>query len=199
MVGQAKLSAVLIEFAHTLVTDLTVQDILDRLVVAMVDILDVTAAGVTLLSCGAEPHCIAASSGARELEQLQTQLGQSPCLTAHDTGEPVAIPDLSMDDAFSEFGPATLAAGMAAVFTFPLRHNEVRIGALDLYRDTPGPLSARDLAAAQTLADVAAAYLVDAQSRQDTLDGAQEGIGAGDLDGPVRAPIATAVAVSADG
>ncbi len=29
-------------------------------------------------------------------------------------------------------------AGLAAVFTFPLRLGNRRIGALDLYRDTPG-------------------------------------------------------------
>ena len=60
-----------------------------------------------------------------------------------------------------------MAAGLAAVFTFPLRHGEGRLGALDLYRDTPGLLDERDLAAAQTLADVASAYLINAQSRED--------------------------------
>ena len=30
------------------------------------------------------------------------------------------------------------SAGLAAVFTFPLRHGDVRLGALDLYRETPG-------------------------------------------------------------
>lgn len=38
------------------------------------------------------------------------------------------IPDLSVDDAYCEFGPAARAAGMAAVFTFPLRHGEDRLG-----------------------------------------------------------------------
>ena len=171
MVLQEKLSAVLIEFAHTLVTDFPIQAILDRLVVSMVDVLDVTAAGVTVISSGEAPHHIAASGPrALEFEELQTRLRQGPCLTAYDTGEPVAIPDLSVGDAYPEFGPAAVAAGMAAVFTFPLRHGEVRFGALDLYRDTIGALSPRELAAAQTLADVAAAYLINAQARQDALD-----------------------------
>jgi diguanylate cyclase (GGDEF)-like protein len=53
-----------------------------------------------------------------------------------------------------------------------LRLDEHRLGALDLYRDTPGDLSKSDKRAAQILADVAAAYLFNAQSRQvesDTL------------------------------
>jgi diguanylate cyclase (GGDEF)-like protein len=51
------------------------------------------------------------------------------------------------------------------VFTFPLRQDGGRLGALDLYRTTPGPLDSDDLDAAQTLADVATAYLVNAKSR----------------------------------
>jgi hypothetical protein len=59
---------------------------------------------------------------------------------------------------------------LAAVFTFPLRHEDMRLGALDLYRNTPGPLSLKSTIAAQTLADVAAAYLINAQARADLQD-----------------------------
>lgn len=52
------------------------------------------------------------------------------------------------------------------MFAFPLNHGESRIGALDLYRDDPGELTGHDLEVAQTLADVAAAYLLNAESRQ---------------------------------
>ena len=57
-----------------------------------------------------------------------------------------------------------------AVFTFPLYHGDRRLGALDLYRETPGELTPESLAAAQTLADVVAAYLLNAQARQDLQD-----------------------------
>jgi diguanylate cyclase (GGDEF)-like protein len=61
-------------------------------------------------------------------------------------------------------------AGLRAVFAFPLRQADKRLGALDLYRDTAGPLSPADLAAAQVLADVTAAYMVNAQARADLQD-----------------------------
>lgn len=48
-----------------------------------------------------------------------------------------------------------------------MRLDAGRLGALDLYRDTPGALVDQDLAAAQVLADVAAAYLFNAQARVD--------------------------------
>ena len=46
-----------------------------------------------------------------------------------------------------------LDAGLQAVFAFPLRHGDDQLGALDLYRDTSGPLDDATLGAAQTLAD----------------------------------------------
>jgi len=52
-----------------------------------------------------------------------------------------------------------------AVFTFPLCNGRERLGALDLYRTTPGLLTDAGMKAAQTLADVAAAYLLNAQAR----------------------------------
>jgi len=142
-----------------MVTDFQVQGILDRLVVRIVDILPITAAGVTLISPGAHPRYLAASNAsALRFEKLQTKLGEGPCLAAYRTGEPVAVPDLREDDRFPAFAPAAIAAGLVAVFTFPLRNADTRLGALDLYRDASGPLDAEAMEAAQTLADVAAAY-----------------------------------------
>jgi diguanylate cyclase (GGDEF)-like protein len=114
------------------------------------------------------PRYIAASDkNALRFERLQTKIGEGPCLSAFESGEPVAVPDLTMDGRFPHFAPAAVEAGLAAVFTFPLRHGEGRLGALDLYRDIPGALTPGDMDAAQTLADVAAAYLLNAQSREE--------------------------------
>jgi diguanylate cyclase (GGDEF)-like protein len=168
VVHAEKLSVVLSDFARTLATDFPIQGILDHLVGRIVDVLPITSAGVTLISPGLAPRYIAASDGAAlRFEQLQTEIGQGPCLTAYFSGEAVSVPDLGTDTQFPEFAPAAVAAGLAAVFTFPLREADGRLGALDLYRDTPGILGRQDMDAAQTLADVAAAYLVNAQSRDD--------------------------------
>lgn len=168
MVNEDELSAVLSEFAWTLATDFPIQAILDHLVARIVDVLPITAAGVTLISAGQAPRYVAASdASALRYEALQTELGQGPCLTAFNTGTPVAVPDLRSDDRYPVFGPAATAAGLAAVFTFPLRHGDGRFGALDLYSSTPGALSPRAMDVAQTLAHVAAAYLLNAQARDD--------------------------------
>jgi hypothetical protein len=59
------------------------------------------------------------------------------------------------------------------VFTFPLRHDDLLLGALDLYRDRAGPLTP-GMSAAQTLADVAAAYLINARARSDLQDSSDQ-------------------------
>jgi diguanylate cyclase (GGDEF)-like protein len=163
------LASVLSDFASHMLLDFDVQAILDLLVERIVDVLGVTGAGVTLISAGHAPHYIAASDGAAlSFERLQTSLGQGPCVSAFESGTAVAVPDLRSDDRFPLFAPAAVAAGLAAVFTFPLRHGDSspRLGALDLYRSTPGDMEENERRAAQTLADVAAAYLLNAQARE---------------------------------
>jgi diguanylate cyclase (GGDEF)-like protein len=171
---ERRLSDVLSEFARTLVTDFPVQAILDHLVVRIVDVLPISAAGVTLISPGAAPRYIAASDeSAMRFERLQTEMGEGPCLLAYELGEAVAVPDLCVDDRFPKFTARAMVEGLAAVFTFPLRHDDHQLGALDLYRTSPGPMNAGAMTAAQTLADVAAAYLLNAQARSDLRDSSE--------------------------
>ncbi len=174
MATEQQLHAVLGEFARTMATDFPIQGILDHLVLRIVDILPISASGVTLITETTKPEYVAASdASALRFEQLQSELGEGPCLATYRTGEAVAIADLRSDDRFKKFGPRALEAGLGAVFTFPLRQGDKRLGALDLYRDTPGPLSSDDLTAAQTLADITAAYLVNARARDDAIHASQ--------------------------
>jgi diguanylate cyclase (GGDEF)-like protein len=166
-----KLSDVLGEFARTMVTDFPIQAILDHLVTRIVEVLPVTSAGVTLISPTMDPRYVAASNAdALRFERLQTELGEGPCLAAYTSGTKVLVPDLANDHRFQRFAPRAVQAGLTAVFTFPLNHGDRRLGALDLYRDAAGELSSDAIDAAHTLADVAAAYLINAQARADLQD-----------------------------
>ena len=172
------LADVLSEFARTMATDFPIQGILDHLVGQIVEIMPISAAGVTLISPGLNPRYVAASNeSALRFEQLQSELGEGPCLAAYHAGTAITVPDLTDDERFPTFSPRAFAAGLAAVFTFPLHHGEQRLGALDLYHDVSGSLSGPFMKTAQTLADVAAAYLLNAQARadlQDTSDRSRE-------------------------
>jgi diguanylate cyclase (GGDEF)-like protein len=172
---QEQLSDVLSEFAQTMVTDFPIQGILDHLVKRIVEIMPITAAGVTLISQGLDPRYVAASNAsALAFEKLQTELGEGPCLEAYYTGIAVSVPDLNKEDRFPKFAPRAMQAGLTAVFTFPLVHGDTPLGALDLYRDTAGGLSPGSMRAARTLAAVAASYLINAQARSDLQDASDQ-------------------------
>jgi diguanylate cyclase (GGDEF)-like protein len=169
-----RLAEVLGEFARTMLTDFPIQSILDLLVRRVVDVLPVEAAGATLISPGTRPQYVAASDDAAfRYEQLQSTLGEGPCVAAFESGGAVAVPDLRKDHRFPSFAQRALEDGLGGVFTFPLRHGNQQLGALDLYRRTPGPLTERVNAAAQLLADVAAAYLSNAHVRDELREGSE--------------------------
>jgi diguanylate cyclase (GGDEF)-like protein len=169
--SERQLSDVLRDFARTMLTDFPIQGILDQLVRRIVEIMPITSAGVTLISETTSPHYVAASDeAALRFEELQTVLDEGPCIVAFRTGKAVAIADLSKDKRFPVFIVQAREAGLAAVFTFPLHHGDSQLGALDLYRDTPGGLDEDAMTVAQTLADVASAYLVNAQGRSELLN-----------------------------
>ena len=171
MAADDTLSAVLSEFARTLVTDFSIEGILDHLVRRIVDILEIDAAGVSLITPATHPLLIAGSDeSAIRYENLQTALGEGPCVAAYETGGAISIPDLSLDQRFPNFAKAAMKEGLVAVFTFPLRNADRRLGALDLYRTTAGAMSPEEMASAQTLADVATAYLLSSEARTAITD-----------------------------
>jgi GAF domain-containing protein len=125
-----QLAVVLSEFALTMVTDFPIQGILERLVGRIIEILPITAAGVTLISPITDPRYMAASDeAASRYERLQSELSDGPYLVAYRTGDAVAVPDLKVDHRFKVFGPRAVDAGLATVFTFPLRQGDRSLGA----------------------------------------------------------------------
>ncbi|MGZ5374658.1 MAG: diguanylate cyclase domain-containing protein [Aeromicrobium sp.] len=174
MVDEGKLAEVLSEFARTMIVESPMQEIADRLVKRIVEVLPVTGAGVTLIVPETASRYIAASDeSALRYQQLQSDIQDGPLHMAYATGEAVSVADLHNDGRFSQFAEAALPAGLAAVFTFPLRHDTDRLGAMALYRDTTGVLEPHDVAIAQTLADVTASYLVMAGARDDARAAAE--------------------------
>ena len=158
---------------RTLITDFPIQAILDHLVERIVDVLPITAAGVTLISPGRDPRYVAASDdSALRFEHLQTELGEGPCLAAYDTGEAVAVPGPARRRRFPTFAAAQrsrpgwrrCSPSRSATGRPPRRPRPV-----PGHHRAAGP---EDMAAAQTLADVAAAYLLNAQARADLRESA---------------------------
>jgi hypothetical protein len=130
-------------------------------------IAGVTGAGVMLMSGEIPRGSLCASDEVSHLiEDLQYTLGEGPCVDAYGQDRVVAEPDLAdpVTRRWPAFTPPALAAGARAVFGFPLRVGTVRLGALNLYRDCPGPLSDDQHADALVVAGVAARWVLEAQA-----------------------------------
>jgi hypothetical protein len=128
-------------------------------------VLPVTGAGVLLMDDGGEHHFVSATDDqVRRIEGLQVDLGEGLCLTAYETDRHVAVVDLSSDLRYPRFSPAASAAGLGAVFSFPLRHGGERIGALELYASEPSVLTRGELDGGQTLAECRRVLPVDRTS-----------------------------------
>ncbi|MGW7451251.1 ANTAR domain-containing protein [Streptomyces sp. NPDC054787] len=120
---------------------------------ACVDLMDVTGASVSLVGGDADTRTLWWSSDkvARQLAEAQYTLGDGPCLTAVARLAPVLAADLTQGaDAarWPVFAQQAVSLGVRAAFSLPLGSSAIAIGTLDLYRDTTGPLSARDSALA---------------------------------------------------
>ncbi|MFI6026609.1 GAF and ANTAR domain-containing protein [Amycolatopsis magusensis] len=139
----------------------------DRLCAECLSALPISGAGVALMTAdGPSGVVLAATDGrARHLEELQFALGEGPCVEASSSGRPVLRPDLTVDGSarWPRFWDAVLEAGVHAIFAFPLRVGAIRVGVLDLYRDTPGTLGAPDLADALAFADAATVMVLHLQ------------------------------------
>lgn len=134
--------------------------------------LPVTGVGLAWMTDEGPAGTIAATdSAAIALEHLQFTLGEGPCVDASRTGRPVLQPDLARTapQRWPAFAEGALAAGIRAVFAFPLRVGAIRLGVLDLYRDRAGPLSPDDLTEALTYADAATSVLLHAQAGSPVL------------------------------
>ena len=112
------------------------------------------------------------------IEELQFTLGEGPCLDAFATRRPVLVPDLTRDAArrWPGYSAAVPGYGIRAVFAFPLQIGAARLGALDVYREQAGPLSAAALSQALTFAKVATMTLLEGQ------ENANDGKGPAGLD-----------------
>jgi hypothetical protein len=128
--------------------------------------LDISGAGLSMITSGGARGIVCATDEiSARIEDLQFTLGEGPCFDSARSGSPILIPDLGQPedlavDRWPTFMAGAMAAGARALFVFPLRVGAISVGALDLYRDRAGNLSAQELPSALMAADTAALALL---------------------------------------
>jgi transcriptional regulator with GAF, ATPase, and Fis domain len=151
-----------VSLASSLATGYDVVDLLNSLTTECAKLLDVASAGLLLADQLGVLHLLAASSEhTRQLELVQLQRDEGPCLDCYRTGQPIAVPEVEDTAArWPQFVAAARIAGFASVHALPMRLGNNVLGTLGLFGTMAGPLNSDDLSLGQALADVASVALV---------------------------------------
>lgn len=146
-----------VSVVDSLLDDFDVVELLTELTEQCADLLDVESVGLLLADPRRQLHLMAATSeAARDLEILQLQAEEGPCLDCFISGAPVSVADLAAEEArWPRFVAAATEGGTASVHAMPMRAAGTVWGALGLFGARPGPLNDADQLLGQTLAHIA--------------------------------------------
>jgi hypothetical protein len=134
-----------------------------RLCDVCAEVTGATGAGIMLMSGDIPRGSVCTTDSVSALiEQLQYDLGEGPCVDAYHHERPVLEPNLAdpVSPRWPAFSGPAVDAGARAVFGFPLQVGAVRLGALNLYSDAPGPLTDGQHADALLMAGIVAHALM---------------------------------------
>jgi GAF domain-containing protein len=159
MVGQdreSRLATTFVKLADTLVVGFDMVDLLQSLVETSAELLDYSAAGL-VLSDGLGPLEPVASTNEDIARLLSSEIssGVGPTVECVTGGGAVDLHDFDAPNNWPDYSAQALSLGLRSVHAVPLRLRERVIGALAIYNDLPGTITATDSAIAQSLADVA--------------------------------------------
>jgi hypothetical protein len=150
----------------------------DALCLSCVGLFGVDGAAVSVVLDGASSGTFGSSSAtSRRLDEYQFTFGEGPCLDAVVQRKTVMAPDLGsrQEHRWPALRGALLDEGIRGVFAVPIMVTSVCIGALDLFRARPGPLTGDVLAGARHAAEHAVSPLLDLIREAERVDaGADE-------------------------
>lgn len=144
---------------------------------SFIDGLPVTGAALSAFGGSMQETTLCATDAlAARLDELQFDLGEGPRVVAARSRVPVLIPRVRAEshDRWPVFGRAVLETDAQALFVFPLVIGAMDVGVVELYCDSPGPLSQSDLTRARSLANDAAWTLLQSILALNDEDGEQQ-------------------------
>lgn len=135
------LGEVMSALALTLQQDFdSVEDTLNTITSSALDLVPAaTDASISLVIARRSIESRAPTSDlARQVDTLQSGLGQGPCIDAVWTDAVVAVPDTASERRWPRFSPAAAELGVRSMLCFQLYTHRDNLGALNLMSDTPG-------------------------------------------------------------
>lgn len=140
-------------------------DAVARLGGMCVDLLPVDGASISLMADADIRETLYASDEVvTRIDAVQFSLGEGPCFEAFQTHRPVLVADLhAASTAWPIFATEMINEPVGAIFAFPLISGAISLGALDLYREQPGWLSAAEVAIALQTVDIVTLAVLEMQ------------------------------------
>jgi GAF domain-containing protein len=161
-----------VEFADTLVGQFDLPDFLRRLCRRCTQLFAVDSVGVALAWPGDALSGLSVTDAfAEHLEETQLSTLDGPGIDAYHSGMVVVEPDMpaSGSTRWPRFGPVAVSAGVAAAASLPMQWREHRLGTLNMYYVTGGPLTLERVRRARTLAQIATIGILQELRYEDTL------------------------------
>ncbi|MEU4745579.1 GAF and ANTAR domain-containing protein [Actinosynnema sp. NPDC023658] len=167
-IGDDDLAAQLNEVARTLHQQDSAQDTLDVIVRAAVGTIPGAGhAGITTIVGKREVRTIALTDDLpREVDQIQYDTGQGPCLTALYQQKIVSVPDLAEEGRWPLFAKRAVAMDVASMLSFRLYVEGDDLGALNLYAPEVKAFDDESVHVGLLFAGHAAVALATAQERE---------------------------------
>ena len=171
---ERRVTSTLVHLADTLVAGYDDVEMFYNLVESCTEVLPVDHAGLMLTDPAGDLHVVAATSEVTHLiELLQIQNEQGPCLDAFRSGRLVESGPLAGPEAqqrWPELTEAASDAGFGTITALPMRLRDRILGALNLFRVAPEPLSPDDLAVARAFANIATISILQARATGDARE-----------------------------
>jgi GAF domain len=138
---------------------------------AALQVLAVDGATVAAVGPGdVQVSIFATSTLGRQLEDLESSLGEGPGLQAYAEGSPILVSDLACYDThWPLFGSEALQLGVRGLFAFPLRSGTTPIGVFEVHRKDATALTSDQLGDALLLADIMSMLLLGPDTRDGEL------------------------------
>lgn len=154
---EARLNRAFVTVADSLTANYDVVDLLHTLVTECTAIVGATAGGLMLADPAGRLQLVASTDESAELvEVMQLAAGAGPCLDCFATGAPVSVLDIDNGArAWPDFRAAALEQGYRSVHATPMKLRGEVIGTMNLFQASADPMTDRNAAVVQALADVA--------------------------------------------
>jgi GAF domain-containing protein len=166
---EARILAAFVAVAETLTSAFDAEDQLNGLIRDCLDILEMEAGGLALVTDKGELRVVACSNEAAEyVELVQIAAAAGPAIESLATGAAVRIPDIAdLSETWPDFVRTALARGFRRALVTPMRLGGRVIGTMTMFCEKPGPVHERDAAVAQALADVATIVILQERVTRD--------------------------------